>query len=71
MSKYPERGGDCEHTMECMWGVDGWCDRPEGRKCVLDKDEKPLRAASPQERTRAKVNATGNKWAIQNFNDTH
>lgn len=26
---------------------------------------------SPQERTRAVVMATGNKWAIENFNATH
>ena len=29
--KYPKRGDDCEYTMDCMWGVDGWCDRPEKR----------------------------------------
>ena len=37
MAKYPERGEDCEHTMDCMWGVDGWCDRPEGYKCVIEE----------------------------------
>ncbi len=26
---------------------------------------------SPQERTRIAVMATGNKWAIENFNTTH
>lgn len=26
---------------------------------------------SPQERTRAAVYATGNRWAIENFNATH
>jgi hypothetical protein len=36
MSKNTKRGGDCEHTMDCMWGVDGWCDRPEGKKCVIE-----------------------------------
>ncbi len=35
--KYPVRGGDCEYTEDCMWGVDGWCDRPEGRKCVAEE----------------------------------
>lgn len=29
------------------------------------------RTASPYERTRAMVYATGNKWAIENFNATH
>lgn len=39
MDKYPKRGGDCEHTMECPWGVDGWCDRPKGWKCEIEKME--------------------------------
>lgn len=29
------------------------------------------RDLTPQERTRAKVQATGNKWAMENFRDTH
>lgn len=29
------------------------------------------RPPSPQERTKAQVMATGNKWAIENFNATH
>lgn len=29
------------------------------------------RGASPYERTRARVYATGNRWAIENFNATH
>jgi len=29
------------------------------------------KAQTPQERTRARVYATGNKWAIENFNATH
>lgn len=35
--RYPKHGGDCEYTEDCMWGVDGWCDRPEDRKCVIAK----------------------------------
>ena len=35
MVKYPKRGDDCEYTEDCMWGVDGWCDRPCTMKCVL------------------------------------
>lgn len=31
---------------------------------------RPMRM-SPYERTRAAVYATGNKWAIENFNATH
>lgn len=34
---YPKRGGACNYTMDCMWGVDGWCDRPRGSKCELEK----------------------------------
>ena len=33
--KYPKRGGDCEYTEDCMWGSDGWCDRPPGNKCEI------------------------------------
>lgn len=36
-AKCPNRGEDCAYTMECMWGVDGWCDRPEGNLCELQK----------------------------------
>ncbi|MCX4351744.1 MAG: hypothetical protein OSJ60_08905 [Lachnospiraceae bacterium] len=31
----------------------------------------PANMLTPQERTRNAVMATGNKWAIENFNDTH
>lgn len=31
----------------------------------------PPRTMSPQEKTRAAVYATGNRWAIENFNATH
>lgn len=31
MNKYPKRGGDCEYTMDCPWGVDGWCDQRDIR----------------------------------------
>lgn len=29
------------------------------------------RRSTPQDRIRAKVQATGNKWAVENFNATH
>jgi len=44
--EYPKRGGDCEHTMECQWGTDGWCDRPMGWKCIIEtmnENDKPTR----------------------------
>lgn len=34
-------------------------------------DSLPQNTLTPQERTRIAVAATGNKWAIENFNDTH
>lgn len=34
-------------------------------------DEKEIFVESPYERTRNMVYATGNKWAIENFNATH
>lgn len=36
--------------------------------CVNDNKKK---GASPYERTKAQVYATGNKWQIENFNATH
>ena len=39
MAEYPNRGEDCEHTEDCMWGVDGWCDRPEDTKCVIEEKD--------------------------------
>ncbi|MEG1562180.1 MAG: hypothetical protein RR365_00805 [Bacteroides sp.] len=44
MSKYPKRGEDCEYTEDCMWGTDGWCDRPADYKCVLQKMENEHKA---------------------------
>ena len=34
-------------------------------------EEQSYYTQSPQERTRSYVYATGNKWAIENFNATH
>ena len=34
-------------------------------------DSVPQGSLTPQERTRLAVAATGNKWAIENFNATH
>ena len=45
MPKYPKRGDDCEHTQDCMWGVDGWCDRPSDWECVLAEKEKAKKEA--------------------------
>ena len=39
-----------------------------GQKLVIKKPEK---RQTPQERTRNAVYATGNKWAIENFEATH
>lgn len=40
-----------------------WLDRHYTEQCRIIQ--------SPYERTRAAVYATGNKWAIENFNATH
>ena len=44
-----------------------------GERCdCADKIKAPpRRMATPFERTRAAVYATGNRWAIENFNATH
>ena len=38
---------------------------------IIKNIYKEQRKASPYERTRAQVYATGNKWAIENFEATH
>lgn len=43
----------------------------EGFKESEKKHETHSRPLSPYERTRNAVYATGNKWAIENFNATH
>jgi NADH pyrophosphatase NudC (nudix superfamily) len=41
------------------------------RNCESEQDSKDKVIESPYERTRRAVYATGNKWAIENFNATH
>ena len=56
-----------------------WVSRQDGKLNIrVIEDPKPedvrpttRRGLSPYERTRAMVYATGNKWAIENFNATH
>jgi hypothetical protein len=38
---------------------------------MLNEKAKHIVRSTPYERTRATVYATGNKWAIENFNATH
>ncbi len=45
------------------------CDRCGMMEALEDYGE--YRLSSPQERTKAAVYATGNKWAIENFEATH
>ena len=52
----------CLAKRECM---DFHCNDYE--PAVVVQKRKP----SPYERTKAAVYATGNKWAIENFNATH
>ena len=39
--------------------------------CKSEQKSKDIYISSPYERTRASVYASGNKWAIENFNATH
>lgn len=39
--------------------------------CEAEQNSRDKYIESPQERTRRAVYATGNKWAIENFNATH
>jgi hypothetical protein len=59
-------------NKKCPLGGDGTqdcygCTYP----CYKNKKKKPTQRMSPYERTRAAVYATGNRWAIENFNATH
>lgn len=49
--------------------------KTDGNKLIMrdlsDERKAIRRTASPYERTRAMVYATGNRWAIENFNATH
>lgn len=39
--------------------------------CGREVETKDIYIATPYERTRARVYATGNRWAVENFNATH
>ena len=51
------------------------CDCPESSRDRIPTQapqiEPPMRRASPYERIQARVQATGNRWAIENFKATH
>ena len=46
-------------------------DRCYCNNCKREHDSRDKVIESPYERTRRAVYATGNKWAIENFNATH
>ena len=46
-------------------------DRCYCNKCESEQNSRDKYIESPYERTRRAVYATGNKWAIENFNATH
>ena len=47
-------------------------EQPDGDRTERWTEHEPKgRKLTPQERTRAAVYATGNKWAIENFEATH
>lgn len=46
-------------------------DRCYCHNCEAEQESKDKIIESPYERTRRAVYATGNRWAIENFNATH
>ena len=46
-------------------------ERDDDRPPEADDPRPTGRKLTPQERTRAQVYATGNKWAIENYEATH
>lgn len=62
---------ECGETRDFDY-VDGpHFERCYCRKCGKETNVKTRYIASPYEMARARVYATGNKWAIENFNATH
>lgn len=47
------------------------CGKCYCNNCKSEQNSKDICISSPYERTRASVYATGNRWAIENFNATH
>lgn len=58
-------GGD--GTQDC-YGCTFNCAR---NRALKKREQEATRRQTPYERTRAAVYATGNIWAIENFNATH
>ena len=52
--------------IEYLFGGKCYCNNCKSKQDSVDKY-----ISSPYERVRASVYATGNKWAIENFNSTH
>ena len=46
-------------------------DRCYCNECKSEQNSRDKIIESPYERTRSLVYATGNRWAIENFNETH
>lgn len=47
------------------------CERCDCRNEPNQPEPKAHESMTPYERTKAAVYATGNRWAIENFHDTH
>lgn len=47
------------------------CGKCYCHECKAEQNSNDIYVTSPYERTRASVYASGNKWAIENFNATH
>lgn len=70
MKKCPKCGGSFERLLAVS--------RTDNKTMICDKcsimealDSLPKGTLTPQERTRIQVAATGNKWAMENFDATH
>jgi len=61
---------DCTYSgSDCPYPQENHCEYYTGasKRAYHYRERRP----TPYERTRAQVYATGNKWAIENFNATH
>lgn len=70
MKKCPKYGREVKRLLALS--------RTDNKTMICDEcgtmealDSLPHRGLSPQERTKIAVEATGNRWAVENFNATH
>lgn len=54
-----------------LGGFRCYCNRCKMERGITIVSSKKIARMSPQERVRQAVYATGNRWAIENFENTH